>query len=98
MTDNTELLAELRNTRGYVESELRFMCRKAADALESREAEVQQLRDVIEQARADAWDEGRQSVAIDMLKPSTESGMKLATSNPYRPAVALPETGGTNNE
>ena len=30
-----ELIAELRRTQGYSESELRFMCRKAADALES---------------------------------------------------------------
>lgn len=32
---------------------------------------------------AAAWDEGRQSVGIDMAKPLGDDGMKPATANPY---------------
>lgn len=31
-----------------------------------------------------AWDEGRESVAADMVRPLDESGMRHSSTNPYR--------------
>ena len=36
------------------------------------------------EARAEAWDEGRNSLALDFTKPMNESGMRPSTPNPYR--------------
>lgn len=33
---------------------------------------------------ADAWDEGRASIALDFLSPIGDSGMRQSSANPYR--------------
>lgn len=39
---------------------------------------------------AKAWDEGRESFALDLLKPTNEIGIRESTRNPYRqPSEAL---------
>lgn len=42
------------------------------------------LAEVIRQAKAEAWDEGRASVGEQMLQPRDEYGMFPPVTNPYR--------------
>ena len=42
------------------------------------------LAEVIRQAKAEAWDEGRASVGEQMLQPRDEYGMFPPVANPYR--------------
>lgn len=39
--------------------------------------------EMIERLQAEAWKQGRESVAHDMLKPLDEFGMRPVTPNPY---------------
>lgn len=36
------------------------------------------------EVQATAWDEGRESVALDFTRPMDEAGMRTPSSNPYR--------------
>lgn len=38
----------------------------------------------IEEIKAQAWDEGRESFAADLLRPLTEIGTRESSTNPYR--------------
>lgn len=38
----------------------------------------------VAQVKAEAWDEGRESVAADFARPIGENGMRPSTPNPYR--------------
>lgn len=38
-------------------------------------------------AKKDAWDQGRESIAIDMMGKPDETGMRPASVNPYLPAA-----------
>ena len=45
---------------------------------------VAHVAEVARAAKAEAWDEGRESLAADMAKPVGENGMRPTTLNPYR--------------
>lgn len=48
---------------------------------------VAEYDEAIRQAREQAWDDGRQSLATDFLQPMNEHGMRASTENPYRKVV-----------
>lgn len=110
---DTDLIAEIRRDISDADrcnsmhispatQQLLRSLRKAADALEISNAEVSALREVIEKAKADAWDEG--FAAADINRPRSRKGHWEETRhgvrtwipdplpvNPYAPAVASPE-------
>lgn len=40
--------------------------------------------DDLREVKADVWDEGRESMALDFTRPLDEAGMRTPTPNPYR--------------
>jgi hypothetical protein len=40
--------------------------------------------DALRAVKAEVWDEGRESVALDFTRPLDEAGMRKPTPNPYR--------------
>lgn len=42
------------------------------------------LRDLLAEAEADAWDEGREAAFSGLLLPLDERGMRAVVPNPYR--------------
>lgn len=97
MTD-TDLIAETRKNiieaRDHVEHFAitggdGVRVTRLADNLEALLAEVSALREVIEKAKADAWDEGRAGAIADHRPPLSGFDNR---PNPYRPVVASPET------
>ena len=53
--------------------------------------QLEGVRSDMQAAMADAWDEGRESIAHDLMKPSGRNGMKEGSSNPYRAALTATE-------
>lgn len=44
---------------------------------------MEEFDEMIDRIKAEAWGQGRESVAHDMLKPLDEFGMRPVTPNPY---------------
>jgi hypothetical protein len=51
-----------------------------AEEIERQAAEIVTLK----QAVAEAWEQGRESLALDFAKPLSADGFRSSTPNPYR--------------
>jgi hypothetical protein len=84
MSTNTELIAEAQTGMGgYSESELRFIAKQLAGALEAAEAELTRRETIIEHAELSA-------LCLSYLKPPTSNGLSW-TLNPDALATAILE-------
>lgn len=62
-----------------------MLSEETRQALAAQRQQMQaSLAEVIRQAKAEAWDEGRASVGEQMLQPRDEFGMWPEVPNPYR--------------
>ena len=57
---------------------------RVVDALDTHKGV---LYPALKQLMAEAWDEGRESVATDFLNPMDARGIREASTNPYKEAV-----------
>lgn len=94
--ENTELLTELRaaEARAAEAEAVVVALMEATSVLGSTDAEMIQWigtafestrsQEVLARVKAEAWDEGRQSVGRDFATPTNPLGIRAATQNPYR--------------